>query len=115
MYHFGFQSCGNVTYKRGKYMFDTTIIGTGPADLSAALNLRLHGKSIIWFGSKELSQLRIIRTLSSLRMCSDLLFISNIVTVRIFMSSGGFCYFKIKFAPQAKKLTVWGMDFIFLI
>ncbi len=48
-------------------------------------------------------------------MCSDLLFIYDIVTVRIFMSSDGFCCFKIKFASEAKKLTVWGIDFIFLI
>ena len=46
------------------------------------------------------SQSRIIRTLSSLRMCSDLLFIFDfdIETVRIFISSGGFCYHKVKFA-----------------
>ncbi len=37
-------------------MFDTAIVGTGPAGLSAALNLVLHGKSIIWFGSKDLSR-----------------------------------------------------------
>jgi len=36
-------------------MFDVAIIGTGPAGLSAALNLRLHNKKIIWFGSKQLS------------------------------------------------------------
>ncbi len=36
-------------------MFDTAIIGTGPAGLSAALNLKLHNKNFIWFGSPELS------------------------------------------------------------
>ena len=36
-------------------MYDCAIVGTGPAGLSAALNLKLHNKSIIWFGSKELS------------------------------------------------------------
>ncbi|MBO6053237.1 MAG: NAD(P)/FAD-dependent oxidoreductase [Clostridia bacterium] len=32
-------------------MFDAAIIGTGPAGLSAALNLKLLGKSVLWFGS----------------------------------------------------------------
>ena len=36
-------------------MFDTAIIGTGPAGLSAALNLKLHNKSFTWIGSKKLS------------------------------------------------------------
>ena len=36
-------------------MFDTAIIGTGPAGLSAALTLKLHNKDIIWFGPKEMS------------------------------------------------------------
>src|SRR5699024_2705712 len=31
-------------------------IGTGPAGLSAALNLKLHNKSILWLGSPALSQ-----------------------------------------------------------
>ena len=31
-------------------------------------------------------------------MCSDLLFIFDIETVRIFLSSGGFCYHKLEFA-----------------
>ena len=35
--------------------YDAAIIGTGPAGLSAALNLKLHNKSIIWFGSSDLS------------------------------------------------------------
>lgn len=35
--------------------YDTAIVGSGPAAISAALNLRLHEKSIIWFGSPELS------------------------------------------------------------
>ena len=36
-------------------IFDTAIIGTGPAGLSAALNLKIHNKSFIWIGSKNLS------------------------------------------------------------
>lgn len=36
-------------------MYDTAIIGTGPAGLSAAINLKQLGKSFIWFGSAALS------------------------------------------------------------
>lgn len=36
-------------------MYDAAIIGTGPAGLSAAINLKLHNKSFIWFGSLRLS------------------------------------------------------------
>lgn len=35
--------------------YDVAIIGTGPAGMSAALNLKLHNKNIIWFGSADLS------------------------------------------------------------
>ncbi len=35
--------------------YDTAIIGTGPAGLSAAINLKLHHKSLIWFGAAQLS------------------------------------------------------------
>ena len=37
-------------------MFDTAIIGAGPAGLSAAINLKIRGKDIIWFGAKEMSR-----------------------------------------------------------
>ena len=36
-------------------MFDCAIVGTGPAGLSAALNLKLHNKNFIWFGTPDLS------------------------------------------------------------
>ena len=36
-------------------MFDAAVIGTGPAGLSAAINLKNRGKSVLWFGSKEMS------------------------------------------------------------
>ncbi len=37
-------------------MYDAAIIGTGPAGISAALNLKIHNKNFIWFGSKKLSE-----------------------------------------------------------
>ena len=37
-------------------VYDAAIIGTGPAGLSAAINLKLHRKSVIWFGPRELSE-----------------------------------------------------------
>lgn len=36
-------------------MYDVAIIGTGPAGISCAINMKLHNKSFIWFGSKTLS------------------------------------------------------------
>ena len=36
-------------------IYDAAIIGTGPAGISAALNLKIHNKSFIWIGSKNLS------------------------------------------------------------
>ena len=36
-------------------MYDVAIIGTGPAGISAALNLKIHDKNFIWIGSKALS------------------------------------------------------------
>ncbi|MCR5255531.1 MAG: FAD-dependent oxidoreductase [Acetatifactor sp.] len=36
-------------------MFDVAIIGTGPAGISTALNMKIHNKDYIWFGSRKLS------------------------------------------------------------
>ena len=36
-------------------VYDAAIIGTGPAGLSAALNLQIYNKNFIWIGSKSLS------------------------------------------------------------
>ncbi|MBR3396761.1 MAG: NAD(P)/FAD-dependent oxidoreductase [Lachnospiraceae bacterium] len=36
-------------------MYDAAIIGTGPAGVSAALNLKIHNKNFIWLGSRNLS------------------------------------------------------------
>ena len=36
-------------------IYDAAIIGTGPAGVSAALNLKIHNKNFIWIGSKNLS------------------------------------------------------------
>ncbi|MGM9669535.1 MAG: NAD(P)/FAD-dependent oxidoreductase [Faecousia sp.] len=36
-------------------IYDAAIIGTGPAGLSAALNLKIHNKNFVWIGSRKLS------------------------------------------------------------
>lgn len=36
-------------------IYDVAIVGSGPAGLSAALNIKIRNKSLIWFGSKQLS------------------------------------------------------------
>ena len=33
---------------------DCAIIGTGPAGLSAALNLKIHGKNVLWLGDRNI-------------------------------------------------------------
>ena len=38
-----------------KHMFDVAIVGGGPAGLSAAITLKMRGKSLIWFGSPAMS------------------------------------------------------------
>lgn len=37
-------------------IYDAAIIGTGPAGLSAALTIKLHQKSLLWFGNKGMSE-----------------------------------------------------------
>lgn len=36
--------------------YDSIIIGSGPAGLSAAINLKIHNKNFLWFGSADLSE-----------------------------------------------------------
>lgn len=36
-------------------LYDVAIIGTGPAGVSAALNLKIHEKAFIWIGKRNLS------------------------------------------------------------
>ncbi len=36
-------------------MYDAAVIGTGPAGVSAVLNLKIHNKNFIWLGNKNLS------------------------------------------------------------
>ena len=36
-------------------MLDAVIVGSGPAGLSAAINLKLHEKDFVWFGSTDFS------------------------------------------------------------
>lgn len=37
-------------------IYDAAIIGTGPAGLSAALNLKIHNKNFLWIGSPNFSE-----------------------------------------------------------
>ena len=36
--------------------YDCIIIGSGPAGLSAAINLKIHNKNVLWFGNANLSE-----------------------------------------------------------
>ena len=36
--------------------FDCAVIGTGPAGVSASITLKIRGKNIVLFGSKNLSE-----------------------------------------------------------
>ena len=36
--------------------YDCIIIGSGPAGLSAAINLKIHNKNVLWFGNSALSE-----------------------------------------------------------
>lgn len=36
-------------------LYDAAIVGTGPAGVSAALNLKIHEKNFVWIGSRNLS------------------------------------------------------------
>ncbi|MCM1431095.1 MAG: NAD(P)/FAD-dependent oxidoreductase [Muribaculaceae bacterium] len=36
-------------------MYDCLIVGTGPAGFSVALNLKIHHKNFLWFGSRDMS------------------------------------------------------------
>lgn len=36
-------------------VYDVAIVGTGPAGVSAALNMKIHEKNFVWLGSKRLS------------------------------------------------------------
>ncbi len=36
-------------------MYDAVIVGAGPSGLSAAINLKLHEKNFVWFGSPDFS------------------------------------------------------------
>ncbi|MBR6050845.1 MAG: NAD(P)/FAD-dependent oxidoreductase [Clostridia bacterium] len=36
-------------------MYDSAVIGTGPAGISAVLNLKIHNKNFIWLGNNNLS------------------------------------------------------------
>ena len=47
---------GKRTTKWSEHMiYDCAVIGTGPAGLSAALNLKIHEKSFLWIGRRALS------------------------------------------------------------
>ena len=44
-----------VGYRRINMRYDCIIIGSGPAGLSAAINLKIYNKNFLWFGNANLS------------------------------------------------------------
>ena len=36
-------------------IYDCAVVGTGPAGVSAVLNLKIHNKSFLWLGNGDLS------------------------------------------------------------
>lgn len=47
----------NILFKIGESMrYDCIIIGSGPAGLSAAINLKTYDKNFLWFGNAQLSE-----------------------------------------------------------
>ena len=37
-------------------MYDIAVIGSGPAGISAVINLKILGKNFIWFSSRKVSK-----------------------------------------------------------
>ena len=65
----------------GVYMrYDSIIIGSGPAGLSAAINLKIHNKNILWFGNNNLSAYIRVHSPSVSRLALRQLWIHPIAT-----------------------------------
>lgn len=60
------KDCADLRKRCFDMIYDTAIIGTGPAGVSAALNLQIHQKNFIWLGSKALSdKIRVAEKISN--------------------------------------------------